>query len=174
MGQYRCAGELFLALSRDDPAMLYFTSIPLRWLPAQTLPTWKEKPRVAGQRFARRRAAGREPVASTADRNEAVKRLQVLTKAKDPRIAALPGALIWNATFASASSKQLNEWSDEVETFPDAVRAGPYYVFGRALAQHKQPAAAVLDLLRVPILYPEDRLLAAAALFAAARALEEA
>ena len=64
-------------------------------------------------------------------------------------------------------------WSDEVETSPESVRAGPYFVLGRALAHHKQPAEAALDLLRVPILYPEDRPLAAAALLAAGRALEE-
>ena len=63
------------------------------------------------------------------------------------RIAALARALIWSGTFATASSKQLGQWSDEVETFPESVRAGPYYVLGRALAHHKQPADAALDLL---------------------------
>ena len=81
--QYRRAGELFLALSRDDPAMLYFTAIPLRWLPAQTLADLEKK--------SRDWLASDVPVAvllgashllSTGDRNEAVKRLQVLAGAR--------------------------------------------------------------------------------------------
>jgi tetratricopeptide (TPR) repeat protein len=172
--QYRRAAELFLALTRDDPAMLYFSCIPLRWLPAQTPADLEKK--------SREWLASDSPVAvlvgasqliSSADQAEVVKRLEVLTKAKDARIAALARALIWNATFAAASSKQLSLWSDDIETFPEAIRAGPYYVLGRALAHHKQPADAAIDLLHVPILYPEDRPLAAAALLAAGRALED-
>jgi hypothetical protein len=53
------------------------------------------------------------------------------------------------------------------------VRAGPYYALGRAFAHHKQSDDAALSLLRVPILYPEDRPLAAAALLEAGRALEQ-
>ncbi len=51
---------------------------------------------------------GASHLLSTSDRNDAVKRLQVLAGAKDPRIAALARALVWSGTFAAASSKQLN------------------------------------------------------------------
>ena len=138
--QYRRAGELFLALSRDDPAMLYFTAIPLRWLPAQATADLEKKSRdwlatdvpVAV-------LLGASHLLSTSDRNDAVKRLQVLGTAKDPRIAALARALVWSGTFAAASSKQLNQWSDDIETFPDAVRAGPYFVLGRASLNISSP-----------------------------------
>ena len=68
------------------------------------------------------------------------------------------------------ASKRLGE----LDGFPVAVRAGPYFVRGAALAHHQASEDAALDLLRVPFLYPEDRPLAAAALFEAARSLETA
>jgi TolA-binding protein len=86
----------------------------------------------------------------------------------------LATALVWNATFASASTRQLGTWENEIERFPDAVRGGPYFALGRALAHHKQPQQAAINLLHVPILYPQDRALAASALFDAGRALEQA
>ncbi|HVU89208.1 MAG TPA: hypothetical protein VHD36_17920 [Pirellulales bacterium] len=172
--QYRRASELFLALARDDPAMLYFSCIPLRWLPAQTPPDLEKRCRewlVSDSPLAV--LLGASHLVSSAEQAEVVKRLEVLAKAKDARIAALARALTWNATFATASSKQLTQWADDLETFPDSVRAGPCFALGRAQAQQKQSADAALNLLRVPILYPEDRPLAAAALFAAGRALED-
>ena len=91
--QYRRASELFLAVGRDDSAMLYFPCIPLRWLPAQTPADLEKK--------SHEWLASDSPVAvllgasqliSSADQAEVVKRLEVLTKAKDARIAALARA----------------------------------------------------------------------------------
>ena len=56
---------------------------------------------------------------------------------------------------------------------PAELRAGPYYVVGTARAQWQQPERAALAFLRVPILYPENRRLAASALRLAATALEQ-
>jgi tetratricopeptide (TPR) repeat protein len=173
--QYRRAGELFLALSRDDPGMLYFPCIPLRWLPGQTQPDLEKKSRDwLASDSAVAVLLGASHLSSTSEQANVLKRLDVLSRAKDARVAALAQALTWNATYASATSKQLNAWRDAIESFPDAIGAGPHFVLGRALAHHKQPQDAAIDLLRVPILYPEDRPLAAVALFEAGRALEQA
>ena len=175
MGQYRRAGELFLALARDDPAMLYDACIPLAWVPAQPAPDLEKK----SQEWLKSDAAwavliGASHLLSTGERSEAVKRLERLSDDKDPRIASLARALVWNATYVSATPAQLAAWSDEIETFPPSVRAGPYFVLGRALAQHKQFEDAALNLLRVQMLYPQDRLLATAASYEAGRSLEGA
>ena len=175
LDQYRRAGELFLALARDDPAMLHISCIPLRWLPAQ--------PAADLDKAAHEWLASDAPVAvllgashllATADRGKLVQKLEQVSTGKDPRLAALARALVWNATFASASPKQLSGWEDEIEAFPDEVRAGPYFALGRALAHHKQPERAALALLRVPLLYAEDGGLASVALFEAGRSLEQA
>ena len=175
LDQYRRAGELYLALVRDDPGQLYFAAMPLRWTTVQ--------PSGDLERKSREWLASDKPVAvllgashllPTSDQQEIVKRLEALTDAKDARIAALAQALIWNASFAAATTKQLASWEAALEQFPDSARAGPYFVLGRALAQHKQHEEAALAFLRVPLEYPEDRPLAAAALFQAGRSLEEA
>jgi TolA-binding protein len=55
---------------------------------------------------------------------------------------------------------------------PEPLRAGPYYVLGAAEAQHQRWERAALAWMRIPILYPEHRNLAAQALFDAGRSLE--
>jgi len=172
--QYRRAGELFLALLRDDPAILYFPCIPLRWLPAQPAADLDKKSREwLASDMPAAVLIGASHLLSTGDRAAIIKQLEQLASNKDARVASLATALAWNATFASASTKQLSAWEDEIERFPDSVRAGPYFAVGRAFVHHKQPEEAALNLLHVPILYPEDRILAATALFDAGRALEQ-
>lgn len=175
LGELRRAGELFLSVARDDPALLDLAAIPLAWLPGQPPADLEKK---SAQWLASDVPVavllGASHLLSTGDRAAIVKRLERVATSKAPRIAALARALIWNATYASASAAEVATWSSEVETFPEAVRAGPYFVLGRALAQQKQPAAAAMSFLRVPILYPSDRPLAAASLLAAGQALEQA
>ncbi|MBI2826439.1 MAG: hypothetical protein HYX69_17315 [Planctomycetia bacterium] len=173
--QDRRAGELFLVLLRSDPATPYFACIPIRWIPGQPPADLEKK--------AREWLASDVPAAvlmgaghllSTGNRAAIVGRLEKLGGDSDPRVASLAHALVWNATFTSASPQRLQSWGEQVEKFPDALRAGPYFVLGRALAHHKRPVDAAVALLRVPILYPEDRSLAAGALLGAGRALEDA
>jgi TolA-binding protein len=52
------------------------------------------------------------------------------------------------------------------------LRAGPYFLAGKALARHGRHEQAALALLRVPILYPEQRGLAAECLLLAAGQLK--
>jgi tetratricopeptide (TPR) repeat protein len=175
LDQYRRAGGLFLALSRDDATLLHFSCIPLQWLPHEASADLEKKSRewlASGDPLAI--LMGASHLLSTADRSQVVKRLEPLTSNDDARIASLARALVWSATYASASTNQLATWSDELEQFPEAVRAGPYFVLGRAWAQHHEPERAALNLLRVPLVHADDRLLAAAALFAAGQALEQA
>ncbi len=171
LDQYRRAGELFLALSRDDPAMLYFSCIPLRWQPAQPAADLDKKSQEwLASDLPVATLIGASHLLMTDDRAALIKRLERVATNKDPRIASLASALVWNASFASASAKQLAAWEDEIDQFPESIRAGPYFASARALAHHQQPEEAALNLLRVPILYPEDRALAAAALLEAGRA----
>jgi hypothetical protein len=173
--QYRRAADLFLALAKDDPAMLYFACIPLRWLPGQPTAELDKKSREwLASDLPAAALIGASHLLSMGDRAAIVARLEKPADSKDARVAALARALMWSATFTSATPKQIQQWSNDIEKFPDAVRAGPYFVLGRALMQHQQPEDAALNLLHVPLLYADDRALAATALFEAGHALEEA
>jgi tetratricopeptide (TPR) repeat protein len=174
LNQLEAAGKLFLALVREDPETPYFDEIPLAWQPselpaaqAQTATQWlaDESP-AAG-------LIGASYLLSSLERQQALERLARLALDKDARIASLAEAQAWRASIATAKADQLAHWERRVESFPDASRAGAYWVLGRALAQHGEAQRALLAYLHVPIVYPQARPLAADALRAAAALLEK-
>ena len=168
------AGEEFLLLIRDDPNTPYFDCIPLAWIPRQ--------PPVDLELAARQWIKRKEPAAQLLgasyllagrDRPAAIKQLGRLAAGADRQIAALALAQTWRAKVVTATPQQIDGWQRAVEQMPQPLAAGPYFVLGRARAQHQQPQQAALALLRVPILYPQQRPLAAQSLLEAGRALEK-
>ena len=174
LNQFEAAGKLFLALLREDPETPYFDEIPLAWPPVEPSPTLLETARqwladdnpLAG-------LLGASHLLSTPERQSSLDRLSRLAAEKDQRIASLAEAQAWRAAIPAAGEDQCAPWERRVESFPDALRAGPYWVLGRALAQHGETERALLAFLHVPIVYPQARLLAADALHAAAQLLEK-
>jgi len=166
------AGTEFLLLVQSDPYTPQFHCIPLAWVPRQ---------RSAALEQAARGWLGRDdPVAgllgashllSTAARPEAVARFRRLSTDPNPRIALLATAQLWRTAVTTAGAGQLDAWEQTVEQMPEPLRAGPYSVLGQGRMHAKQWEEAALASLRAPILYPDDRRLAAAGLVAAGRAL---
>ena len=72
---------------------------------------------------------------------------------------------------ALKEESELALWHTTVENLPDSLRAGPYYLLGLAYAKLQNDEQAVLCWMRVPILFPENRPLAAQSLQEAAKAL---
>ena len=174
LDQPQRAGEAFLLLIRDDPDTPYFDCIPLTWTPQQ--------PPVDLELAARQWLGREEPAAqllgashllSGRDRPEALRLLRRLAAGTDRRIAGLALAQTWRAEVATATAEQLDGWNRLIEQMPEPLAAGPYFVLGSARAQRQQPEQAALALLRVAILWPQQRLLAARALVEAGRALEK-
>jgi len=66
---------------------------------------------------------------------------------------------------------ELTAWESIVEKLPNSLQGGPYYVLGLAYAKLQNDEQAVLCWMRVPILFPENRPLAAQSLQEAAKAL---
>jgi TolA-binding protein len=83
----------------------------------------------------------------------------------------LAEAQTWRVRFAAADRGELGIWRDKLERFPSSLRAGPYLFLGRALLFHRQIEPATMALMRVPILFPDERTLAAEALWLAAEAM---
>jgi tetratricopeptide (TPR) repeat protein len=180
------AGEAFLLLIRDDPDTLYFDCIPLAWAPRQppadlelAARRWLERPEPAAQLL------GASHLLAGRDRPTALRHLQRLSAgAERPAIqegismtsrwlAGLALAQTWRAEVATATPQQIDGWSRLIEQMPEPLAAGPYLVLGRARAQCQQPAQAALALLRVAILYPQHRELAAQSLVDAGRELQK-
>jgi hypothetical protein len=87
-------------------------------------------------------------------------------------VAELAAAQLWRTQIVSATPEQVDRWRQSVRKFPPTVRAGPYYVIGRALARQGRHEQAALALMRVPILYSGERTLAAESLWGAAGQLK--
>lgn len=168
------AGEAFLVLVREDPQTPHFGCIPLAWMPRQ--------PPVDLERAALRWRDREEPAAkllgashllTSSTRRDALERLRKLTAAPDQRIARLAMAQVWRTEVATATAAQIDTWDRLVEQMPEPLAAGPCFILGLTRAQHGQPEQAALSLLRVAILYPKHRPLAARSLMDAGRALEK-
>lgn len=170
------AGEFFLLLLRADPATPDFDKIPLAWLPGEPAADLAQKAREWLHRADVPAAVllGASHLLSTAQGPEALEKLRLLGGEKDSRIALLAEAQAWRTTLVTSTPEAALAWRQRVELLPEALRAGPYLVLGRALAYHKRYEDAALALLRVPILYPGEEALSAEALALAAQALERA
>lgn len=168
------AGEEFLVLVRSDPATIHFDCIPLAWIPAE-LP--RDLEQAAGAWIDREDLPaavllGASHLLPTSAGPRALTRLKQLTTASDPRVAQLAAAQTWRPATVTADRAQLASWSRQIDQMPEPLRAGPYYVLGLAWAQQQQYQQAALAWMRLPILYPQHRLLAMRSLQEASRALE--
>lgn len=174
LNQLEAAGKLFLALVREDPDTPYFDQIPLAWMPLESSAALVQ---TAGQWLANENAIPRLIGASflltSLERKKALDCLSDLSLEKDHRISCLAEAQAWRANIPTASHDTLASWERRVEAFPEALRAGPYWILGRALAQHGEADRALLAYLHVPIIYPQARPLAADSLRAAALILDK-
>ncbi|MBN2580531.1 MAG: hypothetical protein JXB10_16215 [Pirellulales bacterium] len=173
LGEPSRAGEAFLLLVRDDPQTPYFEGIPLAWLPRQPNPQTEQ---LAGQWMARPEPAavllGASYLLTTSQRGAALDQLRKLAADPDKQIALLATAQTWRTDYAQAGDAELDRRSRMIEKLPEPLRAGSYYVLGAARLQRRQYERAALAFLHVPILYPQQRTLAAQALLDAARATE--
>jgi tetratricopeptide (TPR) repeat protein len=174
LGETNAAVQSFMLLVESDPYTPHFDCIPLPWLPGQTSPAVIE---TAAKWMARQddpvaALLGASHLLMSVQRTAAAERLRGLSFHSDTRVASLARAQMWRVSFATASEGQLTNWSADVEKMPEALRAGPYFVLGSALAARQQPGRAALAYLRVPIHYPQNRALAGRALLEAGRELE--
>jgi tetratricopeptide (TPR) repeat protein len=174
-GNVSSAAEYFLLLVRSDPATRHFDAIPLAWLPG--LPAADVEGRA--RRWIDQRDVpaamllGASHLLTTPQGDAARGRLQELASGKDSRIAALARTQLWRDRIASADDAELDRWQADIDRLPESVRAGPTFILAHALAQRKRYEQAALGYLRVPILYPSERALAARSLLEAGRTLEK-
>lgn len=173
LGRQDRAGEAFLLLVRKDPETPYFDCIPLAWMPRQPSPELE----TAARRWLDRQEPaavllGASHLLTSSSRPGALERLKRLTTASDRRIALMALAQTWRTEVATATDEQIDAWGRLIEQMPQPLAAGPYFVLGRARAQHQQWEQAALAQLRVAILYPRQRGLAARSLMDAGRSLE--
>jgi len=174
LARFDRAAEAFLSLIHLDPKTQHFDTIPLSWTPYQPSLTFQQKANswLDSSQSSSARLLGASWLLSTAARGSAISALRELTADSDARIASLAETQLWRTQVATAKPQDIERWRRLVERMPHPLRAGAYFTLGRALAGKQQGEQAALAFLRVPILYPKDGRLAAAALLSAGRELE--
>ncbi len=173
-GQVEQAGELFLLLARDRPSASDFACMPLAWSgwpPSASLERaargWMARADLpAAALLGASHLLSTEPAAAAA-------RLKRLAINVDGPVAQLAAAQLWRTEALTADAPRTAAWRRAIDRMPEPLRAGPYFVLGRALARQGQLDEAALVLLRAPILYPRQVPLSADALVEAARVLEK-
>lgn len=176
LGEVGPAGQTFLVLLASDPQTADFDAIPLAWETrepdpqlAATAARWLDD-----QQSPAAMLMGASQLLTSRDRAAAVQRLQALEQSTDVQIAELAHAQLWRLRVVTATPAEVDRWPESIARLPAGLRAGPYFVLGQALARREdRRTAAALAYLRVPILYPRDRSLAAAALLGAGQATEQ-
>ncbi|MDR3109786.1 MAG: hypothetical protein LBU65_08875 [Planctomycetaceae bacterium] len=142
--------------STSPPALLLVSSI-LAVSPVQEL---------RSRGIEQLRYLSRPPEKTQAD-NEQTIRVQV---------ARLATALLWRTQYV-VTSKNFEtirkERENIINALPQNLRAGAYYLLADAYYQRNENEQAVINWMRLPILYPENRPLAARSLQDSARALRQ-
>jgi len=169
------AGDAFLALYRADPETPEFGVIPLDWtldVAAATAVETHAREWLKQDAVSPAVLLGASWLLSRAERPKAQAALRRLSSERDARIAHLADAQLWRTRLASADRAELDKWQTQIERMPDSLRAGPTFVFGQGLGQREEANRAAIELLRIPILWNDQRELAAVALWEAGRILE--
>ncbi|MBA2117981.1 tetratricopeptide repeat protein [Bremerella alba] len=176
-GRYIEAGNAFLKIVADDPQTIHFAALPLAWF---SLPPHFERDRAARQWLEMSspyaQLMGASWLLSTSDRSQAIQVLGKLRLSKIPQIALLAEAQLWQTKIVTASEADVQQWQRQLDAniLHGAAMAGPTLVVGKAWRQLNHDPQAALTLMRPPILYPNQRPVAAESLLQAGRALQRA
>lgn len=173
LNQPDLAAAVFLTLVTEDPTTPNYDAIPLTWTSAQPSGAFEKRLRTwltSDQAPANLIAASW--LLTTPQRTAAMEKLRSLTTHADHRVALLAEAQLWRAEQSTAELEDMTRWRQVIAKLPEPLRAGPYLVQGQTLSRLGDSRAAVLALLRVPVLYSTHRSLAAEALLAAGREAE--
>jgi tetratricopeptide (TPR) repeat protein len=173
-GQVDRAGDEFLGIVASDPTTRHFDVIPVAWRGASLNPA-------AESRAAAWLSVRGMPVANllgaswllATRRPDAAAVFDELTRSSDPRVAGLASIQVWRSRLITATSDDLYHWQNQLEKMPAEIQASGWYVLGDILARQEQPQMASLAYLKVPILFRQQRAMAADALLAAAGQLEK-
>ena len=101
-------------------------------------------------------------------RTAATKVMENLANDIDARISRLATVQLWRLRLSNMNSvneRQLAIWQRQIDELPSSLRAGPYYFLGDLYSRLGNADTAALYWMRVPILYPENLHLSAAALY---------
>lgn len=174
-GKHAEACKNFASLVADDEHTPYYDAIPLAWKVQQPSPTMEK---LAQAWLMTNQPPVKQLMAAswllpTTERASARRILTGLAKHSHPEIASLATAQSWRSRLMVVSDEQLAAWTRRTAKMQVRLRAGPYYVLGKAHQRRGETDQALLALMRLPTMYSANRSLAQAALVDSAMILED-
>ncbi len=179
MGQIETALNEFFKILQSAEQTRHFHLIPLAWQKreisprlAQQLQTWLE-----GTDEIRTLIAASWLFISDSER--AIEKLNQLKQSTRPEIAHLATAQLWRTDIITVDTAGLRRWYSAIDLMPSRLRAGPVFLLGRAESRQAEMSGgdvdpALVTLMRIPVLYPEQYQLAGSALLECHRILQQA
>ena len=169
LDQPATAAEQFFLILKEDRNTRFLPNAPLPWTGSgtgliQQARTWINSDDSTAKLI------GASWLIGSPDRDKAIATLEELSQDIEPRIKSLAIAQLWR-TRTRITDKQTAVWKSLVDNMPRELRAGPYFTLAEAQFRAGLVDPAILNLMRVRILYPEQQTLSAAALFRAATML---
>ena len=174
-GNEGLAVDEFVAITRADPQTRFYNLAPLPWVSTMSntgvtgnAGAWMESTNPV------ERLMGSAWSLAGPQRNSAITVLKDLAGNGNASIAALAKSQLWRTESVSAKPDKVRRWRAELQAMPTAVRAGAYLMLADAQARNQMEEQAAINLMRIPILYPEQHGLAAAALYRCAQLRQNA
>lgn len=167
MEQHDTAIRQFLIIVREDPQTRHFYLCPLQWIATSQIPQSESQALVDATNPVER-LVGASWLLVGSDREKAIKVLETLASDIDPRIQCLAIAQLWRLrllNLGSLNARQVEVWETRIAEMPPNLRAGPWYLVAEAQSRTGKTDDAAVNWLRIPILYPEQLSLSAAALY---------
>jgi tetratricopeptide (TPR) repeat protein len=174
-GDVAKAGDEFLTIVAADPATPHLATIPLAW---QAVALDAASEARAAQWLADEspdyaRLLGASWLLGSSHQADVENALVKLVDDQDPNIAALARIQRWRTRLATASTGDLQTWSRELDALPPTLQAAGWYVLGDGFARAGEAQRAAIAYLKPPLVFREQRSLAAEGLLAAADQVEK-
>ena len=167
--ELRAAAQTFFEIIATDPQSRFTPMCPLRWTGNQS----------AMNQLAADWINSDEPIVQLlgaswligTDTQKARPVLESLTRDIDPTVAGLAVTQLWNARQTKMTAGEIDLWQRKLDTMPTPVRAGAHFAIAAAQARSGLTDAAITNYMRVAILYPDQPLVSAPALYQSATLL---
>lgn len=167
LDQWEPAVDQFLLIAQEDPQTQYFYLCPIKWLGNASISADRAKALMTS-RDPVQQLLGASWSVPGRNQHEAIKVLESLTADLDSRVQKIATAQLWRArsmNLGSINDRQVEVWESKIAEMPEKLRAGPWYLIAEVQMKRKQSESAVINWLRLPILYPDQYSLSASALY---------
>ena len=174
-GDLTSAGMRFLLLVKSDPETRHFKLIPLVWSER----TMKRNLKYAARDWLNGKLEVERLLGASillADREYGRKagfELESLQTCTEINVRLLARTQLWRSKLreGNLSKNDLVRWETHIESLPETLRGGPYYLLGQGHLGRREKDLAAAAFLWLPLVYDHDHVLAAQACLKAAHVL---